>query len=147
MRKILFLALGIFVLVRFSRSCPGTSRSRSVGGLFLFSRRIQQRSERQRRNCRSHRVRQPLAGHYRRFRRVPRFPVWRQRQHVHVPGWTACRVPAFRTGCAVRSGSGWRGSSHSRREWDLRLDKWICLECRRRNRPGAESSPGIPSAV
>ena len=38
-----------------------------------------------------------------------------------------------------------RGSSYCERPF--RLDQWICLERRRRNRLGPESSPGIPAAV
>src|SRR6266851_3514067 len=84
-----FSGRGYFWPLRFSRSCPGTSRSRFIGRLLVLSRRIQQRSERQRGNGGFHRIRQPLATYHRGFRRVSRFPVWRQRKHIHVPGRTA----------------------------------------------------------
>src|SRR5260370_4378198 len=56
-----FSGRGYFWPLRFSRSCPGTSRSRFIGRLLVLSRRIQQRSERQRGNGGFHRIRQPLA--------------------------------------------------------------------------------------
>src|SRR5882724_11490285 len=122
MRKLLLLALGIFGLaVSAVRAQELPAADLSVGYSYIregFSNGVNDNGG----TAAFHRIRQPLARYHRGFRRVSRFPVWRQRKHIHVPGRTAFFVSAFRTRCAVCTSFGGRGSSYRRREWHFRLD-------------------------